>query len=79
MPGPLDCWAVDSMMERLRGSQILKGARGQSGADAELLYQVMARLQVLLNDYPEISEIEINPLVFKGGRGMIVDARVVVK
>ncbi len=78
MPGPLTCEMVSVMVDRLRGGRILRGARGKAGADFELLYQIMARLQALLNDYPKISEIEINPLVFNSGQGTIVDARVVV-
>ncbi len=78
MPGPLNREVVQAMVDGLRGARILRGARGKAGIDMELLCQVMARLQVLLNDYPKISEVEINPLVFSAGSGMIVDARVVV-
>ena len=78
MPGPLDCEMVSDMVDRLRGGRILRGARGKAGIDIDLLYRVMASLKALLNDYPEISEIEINPLVFSNGHGVIVDARVVV-
>ncbi len=78
MPGPLTCELVSAMVDRLRGSRILRGARGKAGIDIDLLYLVMACLQTLLDDYPKISEIEINPLVFSSGHGIIVDARVVV-
>ncbi|MCK5916742.1 MAG: acetate--CoA ligase family protein, partial [Deltaproteobacteria bacterium] len=78
MPGPLDCEMVSDMVDRLRGGRILRGARGKAGIDIDLLYRVMASLKALLNGYPKISEIEINPLVFSNGHGVIVDARVVV-
>ncbi len=78
MPGPLSCELVAAMVDRLRGGRILRGARGRAGIDIDLLSRVMAGLQVMLDDYPEISEIEINPLVFSNGQGMVVDARVVV-
>lgn len=78
MPGPLSCEMVSAMVDRLRSGRILRGARGKAGIDIDLLCQLMARLQTLLNDYPKISEIEINPLVFSNGHGLIVDARVVV-
>jgi len=78
MPGPLSCEMVSAMVDRLRSGRILRGARGKAGIDIDLLCQVMARLQTLLNEYPKISEIEINPLVFNNGHGLIVDARVVV-
>lgn len=78
MPGPLSCEMVAAMVDNLRGGRILRGARGQAGIDIDLLCQIMACLQTLLNDYPQISEIEINPLTFSNGHGAIVDARVVV-
>ena len=78
MPGPLSCEIVSAMVDRLRCGRILRGARGKAGIDIDLLWQVMARLQTLLDEYPKISEIEINPLVFSNGHGLIVDARVVV-
>ncbi|HIE06889.1 MAG TPA: hypothetical protein EYP64_02455 [Desulfarculaceae bacterium] len=78
LPAPLTYEDIEAMVDRLRGAKILRGARGKAGINIEILSQVMARLQVLLNDYPEITEIEINPLVFSSGHGTIVDARVVV-
>ncbi len=78
MPGPLTCDLVTAMVDRLRGGRILRGARGKAGIDIDLLCRVMAGLQVMLDDYPKISEIEINPLIFSSGHGTIVDARVVV-
>ncbi len=78
LPAPLTYEDIEAMVDRLRGSKILRGARGKAGINIEILSQVLARLQVLLNDYPEITEIEINPLVFSSGHGTIVDARVVV-
>ncbi len=77
-PGPLDRKVVDEMITRLRGRKILAGARGRAGIEFEVVYRVMAGLQALLNDFPAISEVEINPLVFDAnGRGVIVDARIV--
>ncbi|MCD6269368.1 MAG: acetate--CoA ligase family protein, partial [Deltaproteobacteria bacterium] len=78
LPAPLTCEDVEAMVDRLRGGRILRGARGKAGINIEVLSQILVRLQVLLNDYPEITEIEINPLVFSSGHGTIVDARVVV-
>ncbi|MBN2706300.1 MAG: acetate--CoA ligase family protein, partial [Deltaproteobacteria bacterium] len=78
-PGPLDCELVREMVEGLRGAAILGGARGQAGIDFNELNRVLGGLQALLEDYPAISEIEINPLVFSGGRALIVDARIVTK
>ncbi|MCD6292211.1 MAG: acetate--CoA ligase family protein [Deltaproteobacteria bacterium] len=79
IPAPLSCETIATMVERLRGAQILRGARGRAGIDLLQLYKVMAGLQEIMHNYPAISEIEINPLVFTGGNGVVVDGRIIVK
>ncbi len=79
VPGPLSCETVATLVDRLRGAQILRGARGRAGIDLAQLYKVMAGLQALLHDYPAISEVEINPLVFVAGSGVVVDGRIIVR
>lgn len=76
-PGPLSCERVEEMVDSLKGAGILKGARGQAGIDFPALCRILGGLQTIMDDYPAIAEIEINPLVFTGGRAEIVDARVV--
>ncbi len=75
-PGPLDRRLVSGMVERLRGGRILTGARGRAGIDFALLFKVMAGLEALLRDFPEISEVEINPLACGPRGGFVVDGRV---
>ncbi len=79
VPAPLSCETVAALVNRLRGVKILRGARGRAGVDLLQLDRVMAGLQALLQDYPAISEIEINPLVFVSGNAVVVDGRIVVK
>ena len=68
------------MIEGLRGSQILKGARGDRPSDIPALVDALLRLSRLLQDFPEIKEIDINPLrVFHEGEGCCaLDARVIL-
>jgi acetyltransferase len=77
-PGPLDGNRVAAMLARLRGRQILAGARSRAGIDTGQLYRVFGVLQALLEEFPALSEIEINPLIFgPDGTGQVVDARIV--
>ncbi len=78
LPAPLSCEEIAVSIDRLRGAQILRGARGRAGIDLSQLNRVMAGLQALLRDYPAISEIEINPLVFSAGDVIAIDGRIVV-
>lgn len=68
------------MLEELRGVQILKGARGHGPSDIDAVVQALLRVSQLLVDFPEIKELDINPLrVFAAGEGCrALDARVVI-
>jgi acyl-CoA synthetase (NDP forming) len=66
------------MISQLRGAPILMGARGNKRSDVEAVAEALLRLSQLLTDFPEIKEIDINPLrVFHEKDGCCaLDARV---
>jgi acyl-CoA synthetase (NDP forming) len=69
-----------TMLEELRGAPILMGARGYKRSDIEAVVEAILRLSQLLCDFPEIKEIDINPLcVFHESRGcQALDARIIL-
>lgn len=78
---PLSQDFTQQMIERLRILPILSGARGQSGYDIPSLIDVIGRVSQLVSDHPEISELDINPLlVLPKGQGVkVLDARIILK
>jgi acetyltransferase len=66
------------MVQSTRAGRLLTGFRGQAPADVAAVVDCLCRLSQLALDFPQISEIEINPLqVFEAGRGVLaLDARV---
>ena len=68
------------MIEELGGSQILMGARGDKRYDIEAVVDAILRLSQLLVDFPEIAELDINPLrVSHEGHGCTaLDARIIL-
>jgi len=68
------------MLRELRGSGILGGVRGQRASDVTAVVEATLRLSQLLCDFPEIKEIDVNPLrVFQEGSGCLaLDARIVL-
>jgi acyl-CoA synthetase (NDP forming) len=68
------------MLEDLRGMQVLKGTRGHRPSDLDALIEALLRLSQLLCDFPQIKEVDINPLrVFGEGEGLqALDARMIV-
>lgn len=68
------------MIEELRGAPILTGARGHKRSDIEAVIEAILRLCQLLVDFPEIQELDINPLrVFHANEGCrALDARIIL-
>lgn len=71
---------IDEMIENTLAGKLLKGYRGSAKADISAVKQVIARLSQLSLDHPEISEIEINPLIVypEGGGTISLDSRAIM-
>jgi acyl-CoA synthetase (NDP forming) len=69
------------MIDELRGAPIFKGARGLKPSDIQSVVEVLLRLSQLLSDFPEIREMDINPLrVFSIREGcMALDVRMILR
>jgi acetyltransferase len=65
---PLNIDEARKMLERTRIHKIMKGVRGESPDDVEMTLDTLLRISRLIQDFPEILELDINPLfVFKEG------------
>jgi acetyltransferase len=78
---PITRREAQCMIEELRGAPILMGARGHKGSDTEAVVDAILRLSQLLCDFPEIKELDVNPLcVFHEPMGcQALDARIVLR
>jgi acetyl coenzyme A synthetase (ADP forming)-like protein len=70
-----------SMLESTRSYKLLTGARGEKPVDISAIVLNMQRLSQLVLDFPEIDEIDINPLKvgYEGDGAFVVDARIILK
>jgi len=77
---PISRAEARTMVEELNGSQILMGARGHKRSDIEAIVDAIVRLSQLLTDFPQIKELDINPLrIFHEGEGCLaLDARIIL-
>jgi len=64
------------MVNELRGARLLCGYRGAPPVDEAALHDVIARVSVLLDLCPEITELDINPLEVLESGACAVDLRV---
>lgn len=78
---PLTSADVNKMISSLKSKKILEGARGTKPADKAAIVECVLRLAQLLRDFPEIKEMDINPLlVLEEGKGAkVLDARIVIE
>lgn len=74
---PLNERLARRMIESLRIYPLLRGYRGSQPKNTEKLIQVLIRLSYLAADYPEITELDINPLLVTPDEVIALDARVV--
>jgi len=78
---PFDRKEAMAMIQEIRSFGLLRGVRGEPPADLEATAETLLRLSQLVTDFPEIVEMDINPLmVFEKGRGVMgVDMRLALK
>jgi len=78
---PFDRSEAIAMIQEIRSYGLLRGVRGEAPADLDAAVDVLLRLSQLVTDFPEIVEMDINPLiVFEQGRGAIgVDMRLILQ
>jgi acyl-CoA synthetase (NDP forming) len=76
---PLTRESASEMIAEVRGSRMLRGVRGEQPVDVESIVEVLLALSRLLVECPEVTEIDVNPLlVFEEG-ATAVDARAVIR
>jgi acetyltransferase len=71
---------AEEMIREIRSYPLLEGVRGEPPADQEAMVDALLRVSRLVTDFPEIVELDVNPLmVFEEGRGaMAIDMRLVL-
>jgi acetyltransferase len=76
---PLNQVLARRVMEQTKIYQALsKGLRNKKPLDVRPLEEVMVRFSNLIVDFPEIAEMDINPLVISGDTLTVLDARIII-
>ncbi|MBK6265589.1 acetate--CoA ligase family protein [Marivirga sp. S37H4] len=76
---PLDKQEAMDMIEGIRTKKILEGMRGRPAIDKEALADYLLRLSQLVKDFPQIKEIDINPVFGLQKGALIADARLIIR
>ncbi|UYQ65571.1 acetate--CoA ligase family protein [Streptomyces peucetius] len=67
-----------SMLDGIRAAEILRGVRGGTGVDRDALADVVVRVSELAADFPEIAEVDLNPVFSSADGAMAADVRILL-
>ncbi|MBF0413404.1 MAG: GNAT family N-acetyltransferase [Desulfamplus sp.] len=76
---PLDSLLALRLMEETRISRVFKGYRHIKPLNEELIEDMLIRLSRLVTDFPEIEDIQINPVVIRNGESVVTGVQAYVK
>jgi acetyltransferase len=68
-----------SMVQEIRTAGLLRGARGERPADIDAIANYIVNLSCLVSDFPEIQELDVNPLLVMEQGAVALDARIIFK
>jgi acetyltransferase len=75
---PLNLLLARRLMERTQVYRLLQGFRNIQPANLSRIEEILVRLSQLVTDFPEIMELDINPLLISNGEPVAVDARIAI-
>ena len=75
---PVDAAEASRMLDRLQASPLLRGVRGQPGVDREALVGLLVSVSRLLQDHPEVLEVDLNPVISGAAGALAVDVRILL-
>ncbi len=75
---PLNTTLIHRMLDETKIYRLLKGYRGSTPIDLKRLDETILLFSQLLTDFPQIKEIDVNPMLISDKDATILDARIVV-
>jgi acetate---CoA ligase (ADP-forming) len=73
---PVSANEASAMIKSLKGYKLFTGVRGKPGINEEIFAEIIVKLSALIEAAPEISELDLNPLLGLPDKVVAVDARI---
>jgi acetyl coenzyme A synthetase (ADP forming)-like protein len=67
-----------SMLDGIQAHEMLKGVRGSDPANRDAIADIIVNVSQLITDFPEISEMDLNPVFATKSDAIAADVRIVV-
>jgi acetate---CoA ligase (ADP-forming) len=75
---PVDADTARTLLESLRAAALFNGVRGRAPVDLDAAAEAIAAITTVATSHPEISELEVNPLLITPQQTLGLDARIVL-
>ncbi|MFC2993001.1 acetate--CoA ligase family protein [Halomonas tibetensis] len=76
---PLSRRDAEGMVEQIKAKKILAGVRGEKAVDKTALVDLLLKVSRIVEAYPALSELDLNPVIVNADGYAVVDARVIVE
>ncbi|HEX6440510.1 MAG TPA: acetate--CoA ligase family protein [Candidatus Binatia bacterium] len=67
-----------AMLDSIAAAEVLRGVRGGKGVNRAALADIIAKVSKLVSDFPEINEVDLNPIFATETGATAVDVRIVL-
>ncbi|MGH3436486.1 MAG: acetate--CoA ligase family protein [Sciscionella sp.] len=75
---PTSAADAESMLDGIGAAEILRGVRGSEPVDRDALIGLITRVSDLVTDFPELAEVDLNPVLATGSGATAVDVRMLI-
>ena len=76
---PISRKAPYKMMREIKSYPLLNGVRGRQPVDREAIAQLLLKTSEIIEAYPQIQEMDLNPVIVHESGLTIVDVRIILK
>lgn len=76
---PITRIAARQMLTEIHSAPILQGVRGQAPVDHDALVDLLMTVSELVEAYPEIHEMDLNPVIARSDGLSVVDVRILLR
>lgn len=76
---PLNRRDAQEMIKEIKGYPLLQGMRGKEPVSIRVLVDIILKISNLIEENPQIKELELNPIFAYGDGAVAVDARIILE
>jgi acetyl-CoA synthetase (ADP-forming) len=76
---PVERRDAQEMIKEIKGYPLLQAYRGKEPANISALVEIILKISKLIEENPQIKELELNPIFAFGDKAVAVDARIILE